>query len=1082
MPFFIYNQYFRFFIKSDKDSLHHMKLKYYRLYIVLFIFLNTLQLVVPQGEHYFQEVPPEYSGIYFKNSLKINFNFAVDVKDQNSPIIHYPYGANSSGVGVGDFNNDGLTDIFFSGNMVSNKLYLNKGSFKFEDVSEQAGISGNGTWGTGVCVADINGDGLLDVYVSHSGDFIDSSKLENELFINQGNVEGVPHFKESAKEFGLNLPGSQTTQVVFFDFDRDGDLDVFVLNHSVQPFQVFQPAAFYNQNVNQNHANRLFRNDKGKFIDVSKEAGIIGSNINMGLGIVVSDVNNDGWPDIYCTSDFTERDFCYLNQQNGTFKEMAMQAFEHVPAASMGVDAADFNNDGYIDFVNAEMRSKTNYRQKLTGNSDNEDDFNRYTSNGFFVQYPRNMLQKNIGIDKNRLPHYSEIGQKAGIWATEWSWGPIFADFDNDGWKDIFISSGFPDDLSLDKRNNFLRSAKNNDKLEPGSNPDFLGYYFSNSFFFKNDTKEGFTDVTEKWKPPNLKMSYAAAYADFDNDGSLDLVISNLNDLPTLLRNTHANKEGNYLSVNLKEKGLNPFAIGAKVFVQTNGVKQLQELQPIRGYQSSQDYHLHFGLGKETTADIIIVWPDGSTSVQKQVAANRFLQIEKEKSNPQKEELAPKKKFAFAELELASRDSFVSRQYDHPDFKYQFSMPYKVSDFGQVVASGDINGDGLMDYYIGGESGVEKFFMLGKADGQFTKYNPGCFDQADDNSVAVLIDADKDGDMDLIIGSRKGRIKQPQLYYSDTDFVCRVFENTGKGIFKEILNAIPEISTPFKVVTTGDYDNDGDADIFIGGYVSPLSFGKKTRSYVLRNDSRPGKILFTDITNQALTNSNLGMITSAEWKDMDQDHFPELLLATEWGGCKFFQNKKGKLVDVSQNAGLQKNKGLWSFICALDVNGDGYPDLVAGNVGTNNQFAVDSKHPMKVSMIDFDSSFDQKLNAIPVVSMYEEEKEYTIYYRDEMLAAVQKLRAIYPDYDSYAKATLGEIINNSHAVVDTVLECNTTKSGVFINDGKNHFTFTPFPDFAQISRINVALETPFNNSKQMDLLIAGNFFLFMKLI
>jgi len=1034
-----------------------------------------MQFTVPSDESYFQDIPAAYSGITFSNTVKINVMYSVDFNDQLNPTIHYPYGTNSAGVGVGDFNNDGLTDIFFSGNAVSNKLYLNKGKFKFDDVSEKAGITGNGTWGVGVSVADINGDGLLDVFVSHSGDFTDPLKRANELFINNGSINGIPHFTESAKAYGLDLPGTQTTQVVFFDYDKDGDLDAFVLDHALQPFQVFKPAEFYRQNVIQNHANHLMRNDNGHFTDVTKEAGIIASNLNFGLGVVVSDLNNDGWPDLYCTSDFTESDFCYINQHNGTFKEVLKLGFPHIAAASMGVDAADFNNDGLIDFVNAEMKPKTNYRQKLTGTSDNEDDFNRTVAGGFNVQYGRNMLQINHGIDKQGIPHFSETGQASNMYATEWSWAPLFADFDNDGWKDIFISAGFPDDLSLDKRNNFIQNSKKDKTIVPAESKDFLGYLKTNSFFFHNNTLEGFTDVTAQWKPENLKMSYAAAYADFDNDGSLDLVISNLNDFPTLLKNIHGSKDGNYFSIALKQPGLNRFAIGAKVFVETGLTKQLQELEPVRGYASSQDYRLHFGIGKELSANITVVWPDGTTTLQKNVQANKFITIEKENTKPAEKKSV--KTFDFTELPITNPDSFISKQNEHPDFKYQFSMLYKVSDFGQVVAAGDINGDGLMDYYIGGESGMDKFFMLGKPDGQFEKYNPGCFDPADDNSVAILLDADKDGDMDLIIESRKGKIKQPQTYYTDTTFVCRFYENTGNGKFTERFGVLPQVNAPCKVFAAADIDNDGDMDLFIGGYSSPLNFGKKTKSFVLRNDSRPGKILFTDVSKEVLPYENMGMVSSAEWKDMNHDGFPELLLATEWGPCKIFQNKKGKLVDISKNAGLEKYAGLWSMIYAADVNGDGFIDLVAGNVGVNNQFDVSADHPMKLCMIDFDNNGKHSPgSSIPVICRHEGEKEYPVYYRDEMLSSVQKLRSIFPDYESYATTTLPEMIKLANAAVDTVLECNTVKSGVFLNDGKGHFTFSAFPWFAQLSRINAATQTNFDNAKQPDLLVAGNFF------
>ncbi len=1028
----------------------------YSFFICLIIFISTLQFSIPPKDLLFQEISSDYSGLHFSNNIeikKIVYGSGAD----------YVYGHNAAGVGVGDFNNDGLPDLFFSSNMVANKLYLNKGKFTFTDVTDSAGVAGNKKWGTGVSVVDINGDGLLDIYVSHSGNLKDIADLKNELFINTGIINGIPHFQERAKEYGLDLPGTHTTQVAFFDYDHDGDLDAFILNHGLEPYQVFQPAEIYHQTFNPLNSNMLMRNDNGHFVDVTKESGIIGSDINFGLGIVINDLNNDGWPDIYCTSDFTERDFCYINQKNGKFLETAQKSFTHLSSSSMGTDASDYNNDGNSDIITLDMKPNDYFRQKVTYMADNDDAFNRAANLGYYIQFSRNMLQQNFGNDKDGIPHFSEIGQLQGIAATDWSWGPLFADFDNDGWKDLFISSGYPDDMSMDRRNNYIQ-----DKTT-------VSLFTSNSHLYKNNNGKGFSDVTNSWKPEKKALSYGAVYADFDNDGKLDLLISNLNSEPILLRNKQTDKTaGNYLSISLQQEGLNYFALGAKVNVTAGKLNQFQELEPVRGYQSSQDYTLHFGMGSEAKADIVVTWPDGSTTKEAAVPTNQHIKISK-KNTGKGLTNSTSQQFSFSELPIQEKDSFISKQFDHPDFKYQFSLPYKVSDYGQVVASGDINGDGILDYYIGGEAGASKFFMIGKPDGNFTKTDPGCFDVTDDNTTAIFLDADKDGDQDLILQSRKGRSTQPQLYYSDTVFITRFFENTGKGNFKELTGVFPSMNI-CKTIAAGDFDQDGDPDLFMGGYTRQITFGKKTDSYILRNDSKPGKILFSDVTAQVLPDKNIGMITSAEWKDMNNDKYPELLVTGEWMSCKYFSNINGKLVDQTFQNGLGNLTGLWNCIYPVDINGDGYIDIVAGNVGQNNQFNVSEKFPAKLTMIDFESAGGGIPNPVPLMSTYYSDSlEYPIVFRDELLSISQRLRTIFNNYESYAKLTMPQLVKKTGAKINAVYSCNNLRSGVFINDGKNHFKFIPFPESAQISRVNSVVQ--FNNgTKYSDLLLAGNYF------
>jgi hypothetical protein len=996
-----------------------------------------------------KNIRAEQSGLRMADKIKIS----------DDSFKEYMYYGNSSGVGVADFNNDGLTDIFFSANKTGFKLYLNKGNFQFNDVSVSAGVTGNGNWGTGVSIADINGDGLADIYVSHSGNYseADSLKLSNELFINQGiDKTGVPHFKEMATSYGLDLPGSQTTQACFFDYDRDGDLDVFILNHAKNPYIVLNDVSYFHKDAIKNYSNRLLRNDNGHFIDVSAQAGIIGSSINFGLGITVCDMNNDGWPDIYSTSDFEERDNYYINQRNGTFKESLALSMNHISQFSMGIDVADINNDGLMDLVTVDMKPASSYRQKVIATQDNDDKFRNMMKMGFFAQYARNVLQLNQGIDEKGIPHFSEIGQLAGISATDWSWSPLLVDFDNDGQKDLFISCGFAYFDNLDISNKFVGA-----KIALTDQPLKL-----NSQFFKNKDGKSFSDVTARWKDNTERMSYAAAYADFDNDGKVDLVVSNLNEDPTLYKNTGAGS--NYVSIKLKGKGMNSFAIGARVEVRTGTTTQVQELQPVRGYQSSQDPVLHFGLDKQAKADIIVTWPDGTVTELKEHACNRLVELDQK--NASAKMIAGRQAGSlYKEISLPEAASFISKQNDHPDFKYQFTLPYKVSDPGQVVAEGDINGDGLMDYYIGGEAGTEKFFMMGGPDGLFKKQAAPWVELSDENRSAKITDIDKDGKPDLIVVSRKGSAAQPQQYDKDNAFICRVFQNKGNGDFTEIQNAFPGGSLPMQVIATGDIDHDGDDDLFLGGFASPLFFGRPTPSFVFRNDSKPGSFAFANITLSVLPSPILGMITSAEWKDMDHDNYPELFLAGEWMNCRLFKNNKGQLSDISQASGLSEDKGLWSFISPVDVNGDGHIDIIAGNAGLNNTFNAGKTHPMKLSMVRF---ADVASRSVPLVScFYGDNKDYPVYYRDELLAAVQPLRKSFVVYETYARSTISDIYNVPGTKVDTVLSCNILASGVYVNDGNNKFSFHPFPAEAQVSRMNTTGYT-----KNNELVTAGNFF------
>ena len=621
-----------------------------------------------QGTHYlYQKISSEESNLHFKNILPDSISSSAGT---------YIYIANASGTGVADLNGDGRPDIFFSSNTGEYKLYLNEGNFKFKDVTAEAGIKGNGKWGTGVCIADINGDGLLDIYVSHSGNSNDPQGLVNEAFICTGiDANGIPHYVDKAKELGLDLPGTQTSQVVFFDYDHDGDLDCFVLNHSRNAHGERLITADYKEDTSHTFIgyNLLLRNDfvngKQHFTDVSKQAGIVNSRYNFGLGVVITDFNNDGWPDIYCTSDFAERDFLYINNHDGTFTENCEKSLRHISDYSMGTDAADFNNDLKPDLITVDMLPDDNLHLKMEQQPDNNDQFDMMVKMGLQYQYRKNCLQMNMG-NVDGMPKFADVAEIAGVNATGWSWTPLFIDVNNDGWKDLFISDGYYKDYTnQDKQNRFITN-KENLMYGPKKLPSCL---------FINNKSMTFTNM-ESWKEKDPEMSYSSCAADFDGDGNIDILINNLNGEPTLLKNVIGDSAGNFINIKLKENDKNTFAIGAKVYVTCDGLTQLQEMENVRGYESSQDYVLHFGIGKTNDkVNIKVVWPDGKQTEQ---TAEPHTTVTINKDGNAKTVAAAKdekSKFRFSTVEKFCPDAVGHVENKYNDFKVQFTIPYKQS-------------------------------------------------------------------------------------------------------------------------------------------------------------------------------------------------------------------------------------------------------------------------------------------------------------------------------------------------------------------------------------------------------------------
>ncbi len=1015
------------------------------------------------------------TGVSFTNSIK---------EDDSLNVLRYEYLYNGAGVGIGDFNNDGLPDIFFSSNTSSNKLFLNRGNFKFEDITNEAHVGGNGTWGTGVSVADVNGDGLLDIYVCHSGKYNDPQKLSNELFINQGIQNGVPHFKEEAKEYGLDAPGTQSTQAAFFDYDGDGDLDMFLLNHSNNTYDPFINTSKIRAKPNLYFGNRLFRNDKDAagnphFTDVTLQSGIVNNALNFGLSVTISDINGDGWPDIYTTSDYTEKDCYYVNNHDGTFTESLQKSFAHISKYSMGADIADYNNDSRPDVFTLDMLPEDNHRQKLLKGADDYDQYHLLVDSGFYYQQMRNMLQLNDGVDEKGNVRFSEIGQLAGVSNTDWSWSGLLADFDNDEWKDLFVSNGYLRDFT---NMDFLKFAVADAKIAAAKrgNQNFQTYNLvqqmpSNklsNYIFQNNHDLTFTNKTKDWGLYLPTVSNAAAYADFDNDGALDLVVCNNNE-PALLYRNNANEllHHHYIKLHLVGEGMNTGAYGAKAEVTTpDKCTQYEELYPVRGYQSTVSQDLLFGLSQNKTIDEIkIIWTNGKQTVLKNVPADQTLTI---KQNEAKENVqnktAPKK--IFEDVTASSGLNFIHKQNDFIDFKSEPLLPYQLSKQGPALAKGDVNGDGLEDVFLGGDINQSSQLYLQNKEGKFERSSsqPWVEDSASESVNAVFFDANKDGFLDLYVVSGGNSYADNSPEYQD-----RLYINDGKGNFTKAAHALPSMLSSKCAVAVGDFDNDGYPDLFVGGRGAPGSFPLSSKSYLLHNESKNGSVHFSDVTDSVCPALRLpGMVTAACFANLHNNHFPSLLIAGDWMPVMLFNNDKGRLENISTKAGLSNLNGMWASITPADVDGDGKIDFILGNCGYNNQFKATEKEPVTMYAADFDN--DGMID--PIVCYYINGVSYPMASKDELLDEIPSLKKKFIKYSDYADAKLDDIVSKEKLKGAQVFTCNQFASGILYNNGNDHFEFQPLPLEAQVSKVFGVIADDFDNDGKTDILIGGNYF------
>lgn len=1011
----------------------------------------------------FTRLPSSATGIHFANRL-------TETKEFN--VFTYRNFFNGGGVGIGDFNGDGLPDVVLTANQGGPKLYLNEGQFRFRDITKESGLTTDrGSWTTGVSVADVNGDGLLDIYICRAGPGQPAERA-NQLWINQGkNKNGIPTFKEMARQYGVADEGF-STQAVFFDYDHDGDLDLLVINNSPRPVSSFGMRNLRDVPVQYGGA-KLYRNDGGHFTDVTQQAGIHSPEAAFGLGVAVSDLNHDGWPDVYVSNDFFERDYLYINNRDGTFRDAAESEMPVLSYFSMGLDIADVDNDGWPDVYTTDMLPEDEYRLKMTSTYDSWELYQTKLRNGYHHQLMRNMLQHNNGNGT-----FSEIGQLAGVARTDWSWSALIADVDLDGRKDIFVTNGIRHDLTSQDYIAFLgNEATLRDATRNGTrSADFMkliGAMTSTplpNYAFHNLGRFRFQNEASAWGLATPSFSNGAAYADLDGDGALDLIVNNIDAEAFVYRNNarRLHPENHFLRVALAGEGVNRFGLGARVELFAGADTLMQEESPMRGFQSSVDYVLDFGLGVHDVVDsLCVTWPNEKVTTLQNVAANQLVTVrEADAVARQPAARAPRPASLFTDVTAGTKLDFKHQENEFVDFDREPLMPKLLSTEGPYLAVADVNGDGLDDIYIGGARGQSRRLYLQQRDGSFVGTNEAVFaaDTLSEDIGAAFVDVNGDGRPDLYVVSGGNEYSEGAQPLQD-----RLYLNDGGGKFHKAMNALPVEWNSGSRVVAADYDGDGRIELFVGGRVVPWSYGANPQSMLLHND---GKGHFTDVTEKLAPElAHVGMVTDAVWRDIDGDGKLDLIVVGEWMPITVFHNEGGGRLRRIAVRGLENSDGWWNRIVAADVNGDGKVDFILGNLGLNSRLHATPKEPVTMYVKDFDGNGSME----QIISVYNQGVSYPLPLRDDLIKALPYLKARFPSYKDYARRTVTDIFTPQELADAIEKKASTFATSVALNNGDGSFTLVPLPPEAQLAPVYGILATDVDRDGHVDLLLAGNF-------